>query len=93
VRDFPIHGFWPWRKYMEGNKFGKIMLVAIMLIAAGAVVSADLAHYAAEKDAAVDEAYSRGMTEMHNAMSGTELSEQEVLRLHEKVGCTNARSL
>lgn len=72
---------------MNGNKLGFCLLAAILLFAAGTVVSTSFAHYAAEKDALEQQSYYNGMAEMHNSMMGTVLSVEEVARLHESAGC------
>jgi len=72
---------------MDGEKYGKYLVAAILLIAAGTMVSAGFAHYEAEMNSAVEESYYEGMTEMHNYMMGTSLSVDEVLRLHRAMAC------
>lgn len=72
---------------MEGNKFGKILLAAILLIAVGTVFSTTVSQYLIEKDIALQQAYDNGLAEMHNSMSDSALSTQEVVSLHQNQRC------
>lgn len=89
LSNFSAHGFTePWGDNMKENKIGKILLGAILLTALGAVVGANVSEYFIEKDAALQQSYYEGLTEMHNTMdNGAKLSAKEVVQLHQNTGC------
>lgn len=72
---------------MDGNKKGLLLLGAILIIASGAVLAHGVFEYARENEELMQKSYLEGMKEMHNNMMGTDLSAEEVFKLHGKGGC------